>query len=160
MQQHVVDDLLLGHAARGHRVGNLLLDKRRPDIAWADRVAGNPERGGFESHRLGQTGDAMLGCDIGGFKRRSDQGMGGGGVDDPTPFARLHPRQSRVNRVERRREIDRNDGLPLFRRKILDWRNELNPGVIDEKVDGAEGFFRLLDHTGDFGALGHVRGGI
>src|ERR1700740_2036791 len=40
-QQHVVDDLLPGHVARLHGVGNLLLDQWRPDIAGTDAVAGD-----------------------------------------------------------------------------------------------------------------------
>ena len=41
LEQHVLDDLLLGHVARLHGVGDLVLDQRRPDIAGADAVAGD-----------------------------------------------------------------------------------------------------------------------
>src|SRR3546814_7642257 len=42
-KQHIVHHLLAGHAARLHRVGDLLFDERRPDIAGADAIGGHAE---------------------------------------------------------------------------------------------------------------------
>src|SRR5580692_10556102 len=44
-QNHIALDLFFRHAARFRRIGNLLLDQRRPDVAGADAVAGDAKGG-------------------------------------------------------------------------------------------------------------------
>src|SRR5690606_33862584 len=68
-EQHLADDLLAGHAARGHGVGDLVFDQRGPDVAGADAVGGDAVFGQFEREHLGQPGDAVLGGDVGGLER-------------------------------------------------------------------------------------------
>src|SRR5579859_7295969 len=58
-EQHVLDDLLLGHVARLHRLRDLMLDQRGPDIAGRDAVAGDLELRKLERDRLGEAGDAV-----------------------------------------------------------------------------------------------------
>src|SRR3984957_5731777 len=89
-QNHVALDLFFGYAARFRGIRYLLLDQRGPYITGADAVAGHAEGGKLERDSLGQTGNAMLGGDIGGLERRGDQGMGRADADDATPFARFH----------------------------------------------------------------------
>src|SRR5229473_7353418 len=89
-QQHVVDDLLLGHATRLHGLWNLVLDQRRPDVTRADAVAGDLEGRNLQRHGLGETGDAMLGRHIGRLERRGHQRMRRGGIDDAAPAPLLH----------------------------------------------------------------------
>jgi uncharacterized membrane protein YfcA len=90
VEEHVLDDLLLGHVARLHGLRDLVLDQRRPDIARADAVAGDFEGRKLQRHRFCQSGDAVLGRDIGRLERRSHQRMRGSGVDDAAPAALLH----------------------------------------------------------------------
>ena len=72
-EQHVVHHLLAGQAARLHRVGDLVLDQRRPDIAGRDAIDGDAVARRLQRDRLGEAGDAVLGGDIGrlvGARRR------------------------------------------------------------------------------------------
>src|SRR5262249_42119664 len=41
VEEHVLDDLLLGHVARLHGLWDLVLDQRRPDITGTNAVAGD-----------------------------------------------------------------------------------------------------------------------
>ena len=82
--------------------------------------------------------------------------MGRGGADDAAPFLRLHARNRGAHRVERRREIDGDDGVPLVGRKVLDRRDMLDAGVVDEDVHRSHLGFGVGDHRLDLGALGHV----
>ncbi len=158
VKQHVLDDLLLGHVARLHGLGDLVLDQRRPDIARADAVAGDLEGRKLQRHRLGQAGDAVLGRDIGRLERRGHQRMRRGRVDDAAPAALLHAGHGGANAMKRRRQIDRDDRVPFLDRKLLDRRDELDAGIVDENVDRAEGLLAERDHFGDLGGLGHVGG--
>jgi hypothetical protein len=47
--------------------------------------------------------------------------------------------------VERGGEVDGDDLVPLVVREILDGRDELNPGIVDEDVDRPEFALGLLD---------------
>ena len=127
--------------ARLHGVGDLLLDQRRPDVAGADAVDGDAVGRDFERHRLGQAGDAVLGRDVGRLERRGHEGMGRGRVDDAAPAARLHARHGGADGVEGGGQIDGDDLVPLLDRELLDRRDVLDAGIVDEDVDGAE---RLL----------------
>ena len=67
--------------------------------------------------------------------------MGRGGRDNAAPAARLHARNGNPDGVEGGREIDGEDLLPLLGRELLDGRDVLDAGVVDEDVNGSE---RLL----------------
>src|SRR3984957_2443254 len=155
-QQHVVLDLLLGHVAGLHGFGNLLLDQRRPDIAGADAVGGGAERRQLERHRLGETGEPMLGGHIGGLERGGDQRMGRRRIDDAAPFARLHPRHGGADGVEGRRQIDGDDHVPFLDRELLDRRHVLDAGIVHQDIDAAQCLLRALDHADDLRRLAHV----
>ena len=60
-QHHIVDHLFARHPACFHRIGDLILDQRRPDITGADAVCGNAMRRQFQRKRLGQPCNAVLG---------------------------------------------------------------------------------------------------
>src|SRR3984885_1908403 len=133
-QYHVALDLFFGYAARFRRIRYLLLDQRRPNIAGADAVTGHAEGGELERDGLGQTGDAVLGGDIGGLERRSDQRMGRGGRDDAAPFARLHAGHRGADGVEGGRQIDGDDLIPFVDRKVFDRRDELDARIVHQDV--------------------------
>ncbi len=55
--------------------------------------------------------------------------------------------------VERRREVDRDDRVPLLGRELLDRRDVLDAGIVDQDVDLAEALRRVrsimaLDRVG------------
>ena len=50
--------------------------------------------------------------------------------------------------------------FPLVNRKLLDWRDVLNAGIIDEHIQATECFLRKRDHLLDLLRLAHVRGRI
>ena len=50
--------------------------------------------------------------------------------------------------------------VPLFDRKILDWRDMLDAGIVDEHVHAAKRPLGKRDHVGDFHRLDHIRGRI
>jgi hypothetical protein len=52
-EQHVADHRVAADAASFRSVVNLAFDQRRPDIAWADGVAGDAMLGTLERDRLG-----------------------------------------------------------------------------------------------------------
>ena len=82
--------------------------------------------------------------------------MGRGRIDDAAPFLRLHGRNRGADGMEGGRQVHREDHVPLFRGKILDRRDELDAGVVDEDVDGSELRRRVGDHGLDLGAFRHV----
>src|SRR5207247_10295815 len=116
--------------ARVGGVGELLLDERGQHIARANRVDRDAALGALEGDGLGQTGDAVLGRDISRFKRRGDQSMSRGDVDDAPPAPLLHRRKRVANSVERSDEVDGDDGVPLFDRKLLDRRYVLDADIV------------------------------
>jgi len=58
--------------------------------------------------------------------------------------------------VKRRRQIDREHRVPAFLGEVDNRRNMLDPGVVDEDVDGAELARRLADEAADLRGLRHV----
>ena len=106
VEQDVVHHLLARHPARLHRVGDLPLDQRRPDIAGADAVGGDPGVGDFERDGLGQPDQPVLGGDIGRFERRGDERVRRRGGDDPPPFLAAHHRHRMADRVEGRGQVE------------------------------------------------------
>ena len=69
----------------------------------------------------------------------------------------LHLRQREPGRVEGRAEVDRDDRVPALDRELLDRRDVLDAGVVDEDVDAAEvGLGRVGHHRLDLGRLAHV----
>lgn len=75
--------------------------------------------------------------------------MRGGDVDDAAEFARLHSGEDGLGRVERRREIDGDDGVPLLVRKIFDRGHMLDAGIVDEDVHRADPPLRRRDEGPD-----------
>src|SRR5256885_17068207 len=71
--------------------------------------------------------------------------MGGGDVDDPSPTLLLHLRYRYRNTVERRRQIDSQNCIPLGNRELINRRGELDAGIVDEGVEAAE----ALECSGD-----------
>ena len=82
--------------------------------------------------------------------------MGGSDVDDAPPFSGLHQGQGVAHGVERGRQVDGDDRVPALGRKILDQRNVLYAGVVDQDIDRAEAGGRPGDEIGDLVGFGHV----
>jgi len=55
--------------------------------------------------------------------------------------------------MERRREVERDDRVPLLGREVLDRGDMLHPGIVDEDVDRAD----LVHHRGDGARVHEVR---
>ena len=98
----------------------------------------------------------MLGGDIGRLERRGDQAVRRGDIDDSAEAPLLYAGEHGAPGVERGREIDREDRVPLRGRESLDRRYMLDAGIVDEDVDRPELSLRLLDHVLDLGRLRHV----
>ena len=62
----------------------------------------------------------------------------------------LHLRHRRCDAVERRRQVDRQDCVPLGGRKLIHRRGELDAGIVHEDVEAPE----LLDRRGNQSAHG------
>jgi hypothetical protein len=62
----------------------------------------------------------------------------------------------KTRRVEGGREIDGEDCVPLFHRKVLQRRHMLDPGIVHQDVEPAQRIERLLDHLPDRIRLRHV----
>lgn|GEM_PF-6353521 len=58
--------------------------------------------------------------------------------------------------MKRRRKVDVDDLLPLLRRKILDRRDELNAGVVNENVDRSEFALGVAYHVRDVLGARHI----
>src|SRR5436190_16174627 len=137
-EQDVAHDLLLGDSSRFRRVRDLLLDERRPDVARAYGVYGDSVLGDFERGRLSESCDSVLGCDVRRLERARNERVRRSDVDDSPPPLLLHGRQRDASRVKRSRQVDREDRIPFVDRKLLDRRDMLDAGVVDEQVDRAE----------------------
>jgi hypothetical protein len=74
------------------------------------------------------------------------------------PHLRLHAGDRGADRVKGRGQVDGDDLVPFLDGEILDRRDELDAGVVDENIDGAQRLFRIGDHGGDLGRLRHVGG--
>src|SRR4051812_41589866 len=92
-EQDVANDLVAADAARLCSVLDLVLDQRRPDVPWANGVAGDAVFGAFERQGLGQPDYAVLGGDVRALEWRRDEAMRGGDVDNPAVTCLLHRRE-------------------------------------------------------------------
>ncbi len=92
----------------------------------------------LERHDLRESHEAVLGRDVGALEGRGDQPVDRGHVDHPPPAALLHARQRGARGVEGRRQVDREDRVPLLDRQFVHGSDVLDAGVVHEDVDGAE----------------------
>ncbi|MNZ77545.1 hypothetical protein D3C78_960910 [compost metagenome] len=132
---------------------DLLLHQRGQHPARADGVAGDIASRCFQPYHLGQADHAVLGCHIGGFAGRTDQPVHRGDIDDTPPVALTHARQRQPRAMEHRRQVQGDDLVPAFQRKLLDRRHMLDARIIDQDVDAAEG---LLGEREQCFYLGHL----
>ena len=73
--------------------------------------------------------------------------MGRGDVDDAAEALLLHVRQRGGGAVEHGRQVQRDDGVPLLDREVLDRRGVLDAGVVDQDVDATELAHRVVDQA-------------
>jgi hypothetical protein len=155
-QEHVADDRVARDAMGFRLILDLFLDERRPDIAWTDRVRSHAVLGALECDHLGQPDHAVLSGDIGGFERRGYQPMGGSDVDDAAIAASLHRLEGRLDQMEGRTQVDRQDRIPFGGGKFADRRDMLYACVVDHDVDLAEACNGPFHHHVDSVAVRHV----
>ena len=79
-----------------------------------------------------------------------------GDVYDAAAFAFLHGRDDGADRVKRGRQVDRQDRVPLLDRGLLDGRDMLDAGIVDEHVDRPELAHHRCDHFLDCFGLRYV----
>ena len=118
-------------------VGDLPLDQRGAHVAGADGVAGDALVGGLQRDHLGQALEAVLGADVGRLVRR-----GAVAVDQETCTIRPQPRRTSRAAGPGRAGTARaaSPGGSCANRsgsKLLDRRDVLDAGVVDEDVDAA-----------------------
>ncbi|MNX60029.1 hypothetical protein D3C86_909210 [compost metagenome] len=65
-------------------------------------------------------------------------------VDDAAKALLLHVRQRGRRAMEHGRQVQRQNGIPLFNREIFDQRGVLDAGVIDKDVDAAQLAHRVV----------------
>src|SRR5262245_21548494 len=152
---HQLDGLLFRARAcfLGARV-DLLLHERRQHPAGANRVTGYAIVCGLHGNNLGQSDKAMFGGDISNFLRTGHQTVGRGDIDDAAPFSLFHARYCNADRMEGRGQVGRNDRVPFFDREVLDIRNELDSGIVDQNVERDEILFSRADNVGDLDRFG------
>src|SRR5829696_2367506 len=96
-EEHVADHLFARDPMRLRLVFDLRLDEGRPDVARADRIAGDVLLGRLERRHLGEADDAVLRRHVGGLEGRGDEPMRRGDVDDaPHPVLRIAGTARRV----------------------------------------------------------------
>ena len=83
-----------------------------------------------------------------------------GDVDDAAPFVGDHRGQREPRGVEGGGQIDGENRVPFRRREVLQRRNMLDAGIVDEDVEPAEFAQSRFDHLGDRGGARHVGAGI
>jgi hypothetical protein len=89
------------------------------DIAWTDGIARDALLRGLQCCDLGQSDEAVLWHDISRLVWRSDEPVRRRDIDDAAPLVGKHGRQCEPRCVKGGRKIDGQDGIPLFRWKIL-----------------------------------------
>ena len=80
----------------------------------------------------------MLGGDIGRLVGASDQAVRRSGVDDPAPALLPHRREARRVVWNTAVRLMREDRLPFLGREVLDRRDELDAGIVDQDVGRGE----------------------
>ncbi len=59
--------------------------------------------------------------------------------------------------MEGRGQIDGDDLVPLFQRKLLDRRHVLHAGIVEQQIQPPQFALGIGDHVGDLVRRGHVR---
>ena len=77
-------------------------------------------------------------------------------VDDAAPVAGQHAWERKAAGMKRTAEIDGNDCVPALGRKILNSRDMLDSGVIDQDINGTKGRFTVAHHCFNFIGFAHV----
>src|SRR5215207_6240158 len=155
-EELVADHLFARDPMRLRLVFDLRLDEGRPDVARADRIAGDVLLGRLERRHLGEADDAVLRRHVGGLEGRGDEPMRRGDVDDAPPPGLAHRRHGKAGGVEGGGQVDGDDLVPPLNRELIDWRDVLDAGVVDEDVEPPEGLERQIDHALDRAGLRHV----
>src|SRR5215204_1525096 len=137
-EKHVADHRLARDPMGLRLAFDLRLDERRPDVAWADGVAGDVLLGSLERRHLGEADDAVLRRHIGGLEGRGDEPMRRGDVDDAPPPSLAHRRDGEAGGVEGGGEVNGDDLIPLLDRELVDRSDVLDAGVVDEDVEAPE----------------------
>ena len=99
---------------------------------------------------LGEAGDGVLGGGVAAAAAQRQVARDARYVHDVTPAVLDHARQRRTGGVEEPVEIGLDHGVPLIELELEGVLSDDEPGVVDQRVDSAEGF----------GEGGDARGGL
>ena len=135
LEHHVADHLRFGNAARARLVGDLLVDQRGFHVGRADRVDGDVGVGGLQRDDLGEAEQAVLGRDVGALVGTGDQRVDRADVDDAAEAAFAHAGQNGAGQARDADEHHLHQEVPLLHRELLQRRDVLQPGVVDQHVD-------------------------
>src|SRR5579884_595167 len=155
-EHHFLHHLLLRDAVNPRLFGDLALDERRPHVGRADRVRCHTVVRDLQGYRPGESNDAVLGGDIGALERGSHQPVDRRYVEDSTPPAGDHVGQAVLGAEKRPGQHDADEQVPLLLGELVDRRDVLQPGVVDQDVETAERPHGSLDHLPDLIAVTHV----
>src|SRR5437867_510958 len=125
--RHPVARLLL------KRLGHLGVDEPR-----GHRVHGDRARRHFPGQRLGEPEETGLGRAIVGLTRVPHEPDDRADVDDTAVARPHHRRQHGARRLERAREIDRENAVPVLAFHPEQQSVDRDPGVVHQVVDPAE----------------------
>ena len=149
-QHDVLDHLLLRNAELLGLLGNLLVDQRGAHEAGADHIGADAVCGAFLGDNFRETDQAVLGRDIGRLEHRGLLRVHRAHVDDAAALLLVHLAQRSPRGEERAVEMNCHQPLPFGEFEIDDGRHDLDAGIADEDIEGAE----CLDHLG--GSVVHL----
>src|SRR5438067_5147470 len=155
-EHDLLDNLLARDVVLARQVVDLSVDQRRPHVARTDRVACDALVACFHGDRLGQPEQSVLGRHVRRLVRRGDQAVNRRNIDDATPAARVHVRNGVLRQQKRTDQQDANQLLPALFGELLDWRDMLDTGVVDQDVDAAPLALGPVDQRPTLFAGGHV----
>jgi len=121
--------------------------------AGADDVDGDSMARMFARYCFGERDEPALAGRIDRFARGTDPRGVGGDVDDAAAPSRRHARQHRVMHMQRARQVDRDELIPLGRFGLGERAKNVPAGVVDEHVDRPERGFGCGHRVVDAGAI-------
>src|SRR4051812_39692356 len=134
------DDLVEGFLGDG-------LDHLGGDVAGCDGVDGDALAGGLLGEAHGQAEQAGFGGGVVGLADVAGLADDRADVDDAARSAVEHVLQDRPRQVERARQVDLDDPVPVFDGHLADGLVQGDAGVVDQDVEAAVGVEDFLDDS-------------
>ena len=77
-------------------------------------------------------------------------------IDDAAPVFGLHAGQGQARCVKHAGQIDGDDGVPAFHRKVFNAADMLDAGVVDQNINAAKAAVDVIEHGRNVGRAAHV----